>query len=435
MSSRKIDAFAALRNPHVRGLAIARFSGVTGSQVLNVAVGWQLYERTGSAWSLGLVGLFELAPVLLLTIPAGNIADRYPRRTIVMLGQTVFVIAALALAALSYFHGPVEAIYGVLVLIGGARAFAQSAASTILPQLVPASEFVNANAWMSSTSQLAAVAGPALGGLIIAVSGGATANYFTAAVLEFIFVVAMVPLPSIRPAGHAEKRSVSDLFAGFAFIRRSPIFLAAITLDMFAVLFGGAVVLLPIYAKDILQVGPDGLGWLRAAPSVGSMAMALLMTRLKPWKRPGYVLLLTVVGFGLATVGFGLSRNFALSLFCLFLTGAFDSVSVVIRLTIEQMITPDSLRGRVNSINYVFIGFSNEFGAFWNGSTATLFGPTASVIGGGLGAVGVVIVVALVWPALAKIGPLHTLTPSEAKDLAPQLDAHRPAGLTEKGAI
>lgn len=429
------DAFAALRNPHVRRLAIARFSGVTGTQVLNVAVGWQLYERTGSAWSLGLVGLFELAPVLLLTIPAGNAADRYPRRTIVMLGQAVFVMAALMLAALSYFHGPVEAIYGVLVLVGGARAFAQSAASTILPQIAPSDEFVNANAWMSSISQFAAVMGPALGGLIIAVTGGATANYFTAAALEFIFLVSMIRIPSIRPAGHAEKRSVSDLFAGFSFIRRSPIFLAAITLDMFAVLFGGAVVLLPIYAKDILQVGPDGLGWLRAAPAVGSMTMALIITRLKPWKRPGYVLLLTVIGFGLATIGFGLSRSFALSLFCLFLTGAFDSISVVIRVTLEQMLTPDSLRGRVTSINYVFIGFSNEFGSFWNGATATLFGPIAAVIGGGLGSVGVVIAVALIWPALARIGPLHTLKPSEVKDMAPKLDAHLPAGISDKGGV
>ncbi len=433
--SSKIDAFAALRNPHVRALAIARFCGVSGAQILNVAVGWQLYELTGSAWSLGLVGLFELAPVLLFTVPAGNIADRYARRNIAMLAQAAFVIAALCLSAISYFHGPVSAIYASLVLIGVARAFSQSATSTLLPQLVPTSEFVNANAWLSSTFQLAAVSGPAIGGFIIAATGDATANYVTAAMLELIFIIAMIRLPAIKPANHAEKRSFSDLFAGFAFIRKSPIFLAAITLDMFAVLFGGAVVLLPIYAKDVLQVGPDGLGWLRAAPAVGSMMMALVLTRLKPWKRPGRVLLFTVVGFGLATVGFGLSRNFGLSLLCLFLTGAFDSVSVVIRLTIEQMITPDRLRGRVSAINYVFIGFSNEFGSFWNGTTATFFGPVAAVIGGGLGSIAVVIAVTLLWPALARIGPLHTLEPNEVKDLAPQLDLHQPAGLGDKRNI
>jgi MFS family permease len=430
-----IDAFAALRNPHVRRLAVARFCGVTGAQIVNVAVGWQLYERTGSAWSLGLVGLFELAPVLLLTILAGNIADRYPRRLIAILAQAVFVVASLALTAISYFHWPVEAIYGAIVLIGAARAFSQSASSTLLPQLVSPSEFVNANAWMSSTFQFAAVSGPAVGGLLIALTGDATDAYFAAAVLELIFIVQMMPLPTIWPEGRSEKRSVSDLFAGFSFIRKSPIFLAAITLDMFAVLFGGAVVLLPIYAKDILQVGPDGLGWLRAAPSVGSMVMALLMTRLKPWKKPGQVLLWTVVGFGVATIGFGLSRSFALSLFCLFLTGAFDSVSVVIRLTIEQMITPDSLRGRVSAINYVFIGFSNEFGAFWNGSTATLFGPFAAVIGGGIGSIAVVAAVALIWPALRRIGPLHELKPAEKVELAAQLEMHQPAGIGDKGTV
>lgn len=428
-----IDAFAALRNPHVRRLAIARFCGVMGAQIVNVAVGWQLYERTNSAWSLGLVGIAELIPVLLLTIPAGNIADRYPRRTIAILAQMIFVVASLSLTAISYFHGPVNAIYGAIILVGAARAFSQSASSSLLPQLVSPSEFVNANAWMSSTFQLAAVSGPAVGGFIIAVRGDATDAYFVAAVLEIIFIIAMIPLPAIWPKDSGKKRGVSDVFAGLSFIRKSPVFLAAISLDMFAVLFGAAVVLLPIYAKDILQVGPSGLGWMRAAPSVGSMMMALVMTRLKPWKRPGVVLLWTVIGFGAATVGFGLSRSFALSLFFLFLTGAFDSVSVVIRLTIEQMVTPDALRGRVSSVNYLFIGFSNEFGAFWNGMTATLFGPIAAVIGGGLGSVAVVAAVALAWPALRRIGPLHELKPAEEAELAAQIAAHQPAGLGDKG--
>jgi len=430
-----VDSLAALRNPHVRRLAAARFCGVTGAQILNVAVGWQLYERTGSAWSLGLVGVFELVPVLLFTIPAGNAADRYPRRTIAILAQAAFVAAALLLGVISHFHAPNSAIYATLMLIGVVRAFSQSATGTILPQLVPPSAFVNANAWMSSTFRLAAVSGPALGGFIIAATGDATASYATAAVLAFVFILFMVPLPPIRPEGHAEKRSFTDMFAGFAFIRKSPVFLAAITLDMFAVLFGGAVVLLPIYAKDVLHVGPEGLGWLRAAPAAGSMLMALLMTRLRPWKRPGDVLLWTVAGFGAATIGFGLSRNFALSLLCLFLTGAFDAISVVIRITIEQMITPDSLRGRVNSINHVFIGFSNEFGAFWNGATATLLGPTLSVIAGGAGAIVVVAATALFWPALRRIGPLHELRPAAKKEAAVQVELHEPAGLGDKHNI
>jgi MFS family permease len=427
-----IDSFAALRNPHVRRLALARFCGVTGAQILNVAVGWQLYERTGSAWSLGLVGLFELLPVILLTVPAGNAADRYPRPTIAIVAQTVFILAALQLAFISYFGAPDGAIYATLALIGGVRAFSQSATGTILPQLVPPAEFVNANAWMSSTFRLAAVSGPPLGGFIIAATGDPTASYLASAALAFIFVLLLIGLPAIRPAGHAEKRTLKQIFAGFAFIRRSPVFLAAISLDMFAVLFGGAVVLLPIYAKDVLQVGPEGLGWLRAAPAAGSMSMALFMTRLKPWKRPGPVLLWTVAGFGAATIGFGLSRNFALSLFCLFLTGAFDSISVVIRITIEQMITPDALRGRVNSINHLFIGFSNEFGAFWNGATATLMGPIAAVVAGGAGAIAVVGAVALLCPALRRIAPLHELQPGAKEDLAAQIELHQPAGLGDK---
>ena len=221
-------------------------------------------------------------------------------------------------------------------------------------------------------------------------------------------------LPAFRPASaRPTTTGARELFAGFTFIRRRPVFLAAITLDLFAVLFGGAVALLPIFAKDILRVGPLGLGWLRAAPALGAMCMALVMTRLPPWRRPGYALLLTVAGFGLATLGFGLSRSMALSMICLFLTGVFDSVSVVIRLTLEQILTPDALRGRVSAIHYVFIGFSNEFGAFESGATAALLGPVLSVAGGGLAALLVVGLVALVWPDLARLGPLTSLQPLE----------------------
>jgi MFS family permease len=192
---------------------------------------------------------------------------------------------------------------------------------------------------------------------------------------------------------------------------------------MFAVLLGGAVVLLPIFAKDILHVGPEGLGWLRAAPSAGSLLMLMIVTRMKPIQRPGLILLIAVVGFGLATIGFGLSENFILSFFCLFLTGVFDSISVVVRLTLEQVVTPDRLRGRVSAINYVFVGFSNEFGAFESGATAALFGPIASVVGGGIGTIVVVIGVALMWPALRKIGPLHTLKPAEEAELVSTVEA------------
>jgi predicted MFS family arabinose efflux permease len=383
--------------------------------MINVTVGWLLYERTGDAWALGLVGVAELAPVLLLMVISGNAADRYPRRNIGIFAHSVLTCAAVGLATLSYSHGPTWAIYSLLALIGTARAFASPSVNTILPQLLAPEEFANANAWLSSTFQLAAISGPAIGGFLIAATGTATVPFALAGVGQLVFIAMLTTMPVRMPPKATQKRSAKDVFAGFSFVRSNPLFLAAITLDLFAVLFGGAVALLPIYAKDILQVGPTGLGWLRGAPGVGALTMALITTRLKPWAHPGRVLLLVVVGFGAATIGFGLSRSFALSMFCLFFTGVFDNISVVIRLTLEQIITPDHLRGRVSAINYVFIGFSNEFGAFESGSTAALFGPTASVVGGGIVTMLVVGAVRAIWPQLARIGPLHTLAaPGEA---------------------
>jgi len=422
-----VDAFSAIRNPYVRALALARVASVIGTQIINVAVGWELYERTGSAWSLGLVGLFELAPVLFFMIPAGNAADRFARRNIAMLAQSVTCIAAFGLMAVSWFEGPVHLIYALLILVGASRAFSAPAIGTILPQLLKAKQFVNANAWVGSAFQFASISGPAVGGLIIGWTGGTMWAYFVAGVCQIIFVVSFSTLPVIKPLEPTEKRRFSDVFAGFGFIRRTPIFLAAITLDMFAVLLGGAVVLMPIFAKDILHVGPEGLGWLRAAPSAGSLLMLMMITRMKPMRRPGRTLLLVVIGFGLATIGFGLSTNFLLSMACLFLTGMFDSISVITRMTLEQVITPDRLRGRVSAINYVFIGFSNEFGAFESGATAALFGPVISVVGGGIGSIAVAIMVALLWPALARIGPLHTLRPEEEAPTVPEAEARREA--------
>ena len=381
--------------------------------MINVAVGWLLYERTADAWSLGLVGVAELTPVLLLMVIAGNAADRYPRRNIGIFAHTILTFAALGLALLSWRNGPTWVIYALLAMIGTARAFASPSVNTILPQLLAPAEFNNANAWLSSTFQLAAISGPAAGGMLIAATGAATASFACAAVGQIIFIIMLRMIPVRRPTPSTVRRRAGDVFAGFRFVRRNPLFLSAITLDLFAVLFGGAVALLPIFAKDILQVGPSGLGWLRAAPGLGAMSMALITTQLRPWKRPGHVLLWVVAGFGAATIGFGLSRSFALSLFCLFLTGVFDNISVVIRLTLEQTITPDHLRGRVSAINYVFIGFSNEFGAFESGATAALFGPTVSVVGGGLATIVVVLMVRATWPQLARIGALHTLAPAD----------------------
>ena len=405
------DAYLALRHPVVRAFALGRFAAIAGWQIISVAVGWQLYERTSDPWSLGLVGIAELTPVFLLMVVAGNAADRYPRRNVGIFAHSVLSTAALGLALVSWLNGPTPVIYLLLMLVGTARAFASPSVNTILPQLLEPMVFANANAWLSSTFQLAAVSGPAIGGLLIAATGSATVPFVLAAIGQLFFIVMLRTLPVRQPTPSESKHTASEIFAGFTFVRRNPLFLAAITLDLFAVLFGGAVALLPIYAKDILQVGPAGLGWLRAAPGFGAMSMALITTRLQPWRHPGRILLGAVVGFGLATIGFGFSRWFALSLACLYFTGVFDNLSVVIRLTLEQTITPDYLRGRVSAINYVFVGFSNEFGAFESGATAALFGPTISVVGGGIATILVVAIVHVTWPNLSRIGPLHTLRP------------------------
>ncbi len=411
------DPYRGIRNPLVRAYAGGRAAAVLGNQIISTAVGWDLYERTHDAWALGLVGAFEIAPVLVLMFYAGNAADRYPRRNIIMAAHTLLTLVGLGLIAATVTGAGVPVIYACLVFIGVARAFSAPAGGTILPQLVPAEELANANAWMSSSYEVAAISGPALGGLLIGLTGSATWAYAVGALGQLIFVLSLARLPAMRPppsTGHHDSR---ELFAGIAFIRRNPIFLAAITLDLFAVLLGGAVALLPIFAKDILHTGPVGLGFLRAAPAVGALAMALVATRLRPWQQPGRVLLIVVAGFGLATLGFGLSRTMWLSLVCLFLTGAFDTVSVVIRATLEQVITPDALRGRVSAVNFLFIGFSNELGAFESGATAALFGPVASVVAGGAGAVLVTALVAVAWPQLMRIGPLHTLRPAEAREV------------------
>jgi MFS family permease len=407
------DPFAALRIPVVRAFAIGRVAAVMGVQVMTTAVGWQLYERTGDPWSLGLVGLFELLPVLVLMLPAGNAADRFPRRHIAMFAHALVALAAVGLALVSLLGAPIWAIYALLVVFGAARAFASPSVGTLMPQLLKPEQFANVNAWLSSSFELASITGPALGGGLIALFGDATWAYVIAAAGQVTFIALLFRLPVKAPPPLVEKHRAADVFAGFTFIRRNPVFLAAITLDLFAVLLGGAVALLPVFAKDILAAGPVGLGALRAAPSLGALTMALVQTRLPPWKRSGRALLITVAGFGLATIGFGLSENLILSLVCLFLTGAFDSVSVVIRLTLEQVLTPDRLRGRVSALHYVFIGFSNELGGFESGATAALFGPVASVVGGGLGTLVVVGVVALIWPALGRLGPLTSLVPPE----------------------
>lgn len=420
------EGLGALRLPAVRRFAAGRILSTLGAQMVSVAVGWQLYERTGSALALGLTGLFELAPVLVLSLPAGHAADRFRRRNVAMVAHGLLALSSAGLAVVSLTSAPVALVYGLCVCLGVAGTFRSPSVGSLLPQLVPHALLRNANAWITSGFQLASIAGPALGGFLIALTGGATWVYWSAAFAHLLFVVLLATLPARPPTG-APGTSVREALSGLRFVFSRKVFLAAITLDLFAVLFGGAVALLPIFAKDILQVGPKGLGWLRAAPALGAFSMAIVQTRLPPWKRPGRVLLWVVAGFGLSTIVFGLSRNFWLSIAMLALTGVFDNVSVVIRITLEQVLTPDELRGRVSAIHYIFVGFSNELGSFESGLTAALFGAVASVAGGGLATLGVVGLVAWLWPEISRLGPLDTLKAEPLAVGAP--DTHpAPAG-------
>jgi MFS family permease len=380
--------------------------------MVNVAIGWELYERTGSALALGVVGLVQVIPIILLSLPAGHLADRFNRKRIVVISQSVMALASLGLMTLSFNQGSLILVYGCLLLIGIAVAFHSPASSTLLPQTVPEHLFENAATWESGCWQLASVLGPALGGLVIALSHNAAPVYGINAGAALISAVLIMLLRGTQPLKHtSETTTLGSLLEAMRFLRSSQVILAAITLDLFAVLLGGATTLLPIYAKDILRVGPVGLGWLRAAPSIGAVCISFYIAHAPPFKKAGRALLWSVAGFGTATVIFAISRSFWLSLLMLLILGALDNVSVVIRSTLLLTRTPDALRGRIAAVNFIFIGASNQLGGFESGLLAQLFGPVISVAGGGLGTILVVLFVALLWPEMRRLGSLTEIPP------------------------
>lgn len=399
------DPLAALRYRDFRLLAAGRFVASLGEQMLGVAVGWELYERTGSELALGLVGLVQVLPVITLSMVAGHVADRFNRRIIVLTSQMMLASCSLGLALLSLKQGSLALVYLCLLLIGVARAFNTPATSTLLPQTVPPEVFTNAATWSSSAWQFAAVCGPAFGGLMIAAFGRAAPVYLVDAVTAIIFVGLVWRIRGRQIALSRERTSMKALMGGFRFIWNTKVILAAVTLDMFAVLLGGATALLPVYAKDILHAGSEGLGWMRAAPSVGALVMVIALAYLPPFRHAGKTLLLAVIGFGVATIIFGFSRSFPLSM--LMLMGAFDNISVVIRSTLLLTRTPDELRGRAAAVNNIFIGASNELGGFESGVAAELLrSPVAAVVMGGLGTILVVGAVAQIWPEIRRLGKL-----------------------------
>lgn len=400
------DPYHALRFRDYRLFLAARLLAAVAVLMQDVAVGWQLYDRTNSALALGLTGLASVTPTILFALPAGAVADRVDRRNVVRLGRLLTGAMSLWLAVLSATRGPVWMIYVALFVGGIGYAFVGPAQNALLAQVLPAEAFANGITWSSTAFEIAAVSGPALSGMLIALQKSATGVYATCAALAFIYVVLFTFVHPREQAIEREPLTRTALAAGIRFVLQDRVILGAITLDLFAVLFGGATTLLPIFAKDVLRVGPAGLGWLRAAPSAGALITALWLAHSGPIRRAGRLLMVVVAGFGVSTLVFGISHSFALSMGALFFVGAFDSVSVVIRSSLLQLRTPDRLRGRVNAVNSIFIDLSNELGGFESGAVAALIGPVATVVVGGIGTLLVVAGVSTRFRQLAGLDAL-----------------------------
>ncbi len=398
---------AAFRFPNFRCLMLARFLSTTSSEMQSVAVGWQVYEITHRPLDLGLVGLAQFLPGILLFLIAGHTADRVPRRRILQACYAGFSVCSLLLLFCS-LHGVASAypIYAVLLLNGAVRAFNAPAGQAFLPLLVPKEDFPNAVAWSSSIFQTATIVGPMIGGLGYGISGTPAFVYASAAVayIGSLFFVSRIRVQAVEREHRAA--SLSTLLQGIKYIWFNKLILGAISLDLFAVLLGGAVALLPVYAREILKVGATGLGILRSAPGVGAVIMAILVAHWPLKRRAGITMLWCVFGFGVFTVVFGLSRNLALSLAALVLVGATDMISVIIRHTMIQLGTPDEMRGRVSAVNMVFIGASNEVGQFESGITAQWFGTVPAVVLGGLGTLVIVMMWVWLFPSLRRVDKL-----------------------------
>ena len=376
----------------------------------SVAIGWQVYSVRENPLDLGLVGLAEFLPLLLLAIPAGNLADRLPRRNLYAFAIVVDTLVAASLLVVTFRGaGSVLPFFGLALLTGCASAIGAPAGRALTPSLVPQEILVSALAQRSIAFQLSLVAGPAVGGILFAIR--AELVYIVAIVLQFVALGCVLAMRKGRVAVTDGAVGLDEVLAGVRLIRRTNVLFGAISLDLFAVLFGGAVALLPIFAKDILDVGPTGLGFLRTAPAIGSFVAALLIARFSIRRRAGPTLFGVVAGFGVCMIVFGLSREMWLSMLALALAGAFDMVSVVLRSTILPLVTPDELRGRVNAVEMVFISGSNELGAFESGLAAALIGAAPAVVLGGVATV----VIAGVWwklfPALARVDRLEELRP------------------------
>ncbi len=400
--SASVHRFAAFRHSAFARYWAARFLITFATQVVSVAVGWQIYDLTRDPFDLGLVGIIQFAPSLLLVLVTGSVADRFGRRLIMALAAFLEALCALAILMLTVrgLTGVGE-VFAILFVFGIARAFFAPASASLVANLVPAEHFANAVAWNSSAWQTATIVGPVAGGLLYGLSAQAAYTVATVFMLAAGGLILSIP----KPAQHSEteRASLSTIFAGFRYIWSEKIVLGAISLDLFAVLLSGAVALLPVYARDILELGPWGLGLLRAAPGIGAIMVAVWLTSHPIRDHAGLVMLFFVAMFGVFTIAFGVSTIPWLSIAALAMIGATDMISVYVRETLIQLWTPDRVRGRVNAVNMVFVGASNELGEFRAGTMAALIGTVPAVVFGGVGAIGVAGLWAYLFPALRKV--------------------------------
>lgn len=400
------DPYAALRFADFRALLVANVGASLASRMLAVAIGYQVYQLTRSPLALGWLGLVEAVPALSLALLGGHYADRLDRRTILLITRAVFTLCAALLSVVSLRAGPETLIllYGLVFVAGIARGFGDPAASAFETRIVPAPVFLNASSWLGSVGQASSIIGPTLGGLLLA-SWSAAGTYALVAALALASWVGLWrigPTPQTAPPKQEGVRA--SIRSGLEFVRRDPVILGSMALDLFAVLFGGLVALLPIFATDILKVGPQGLGLMLAAPAAGALLVMLWATRFPPVHNSGRTLLLGVAGFGISVIVFALSQTFWLSLAALFFTGVFDGVNMVIRKAILRLRTPDQMRGRVAAVSLLFIGSSNELGALESGVAASLLGTVRSVW---LGGIVTLVVVGLVAWRVPKLRTLH----------------------------
>ena len=400
------DRYAVLRLASFRRFWIGNIVSILGLQMQSVTVVWEVYRRTGRPLDVGLVGLVQVIPVFSLALLAGHVADRIDRRLVLIGALALSVLASLGLAVVSLFQWHIGAMFFFLFLVGVARAFQQPAKSSLVPQLVPRAIFSTAVTWNLGGFQMAAIAGPAIAGWLLAWFGYPHVIYLLQAAAATLFILLVWRIERQATEERHEAATLHSLAEGVRFVWHNKVILGAMALDMFAVLLGGATALLPVFAKDILDVGPSGYGWMASAPAVGALAMSLALMHRRPMGKAGLTLLWAVAGFGVAIIVFGLSRSFPLSLTALFCTGAFDCISVVVRHTLVQMNTPDRMRGRVSAISGMFISASNELGEFESGLLASVTSPVISVVAGGIGTIVVVATAAAAIPQLRRYGRL-----------------------------